>query len=199
MKSKTIQIKENFFDLTAEQIKVSKEMYEGKIIKCLVAPYHTYDQLEKIIPFTKTTYLFPERECSVQQLCGLLSMIVASPLKEEFRIVTTSQNVIIDMVGDCVRVLTEKGEIVPSPIKTFMANIHDIRYSLLENDAHKMSASEKSSGVKAVNKLLDKINSLKSKSITEKERKDLIEQASMIGEPLIENKLKQMIGDIKSK
>jgi len=56
-----MEIQNNLFDLTSEQEATSKMLYNGKIIKCLVAPYHTYNQLEKVIPYTKTTYLFPER------------------------------------------------------------------------------------------------------------------------------------------
>ena len=121
-------IKENLFTLTKEQESTSKMVYDGKIIKCLVAPYHTYETLEKIVPFTKTTYLLPERSMTLPQLKGFISMIVKSPSKEEAKIITVNQNIIMDMADDCVRVLTENGNIVPSPIKTFMANIHDIRY-----------------------------------------------------------------------
>lgn len=56
-----MNISKNLFDLTEDQEKTSKMMYDGKVIKCLVAPYHSYDQLEKVIPYTKTTFLFPER------------------------------------------------------------------------------------------------------------------------------------------
>lgn len=49
-------------------------------------------------------------------------MIVKNPSQEEFRIVTVNQNIIMDMVDDCVRVLTQDGRIVPSPVKTFLAN-----------------------------------------------------------------------------
>jgi len=48
--------------------------YNGKVIKCLVAPYHSYAQLEQTVPFTKTTYLFPEREMSVAQVKTLIKI-----------------------------------------------------------------------------------------------------------------------------
>ena len=97
-----MKINQNLFDLTIDQEATSKMMYNGKVIKCLVAPYHSYTQLEKIVPFTKTTYLFPEREMSISQVKSLISMIAANPSQEEFRIVTANQNIIIDMVGECV-------------------------------------------------------------------------------------------------
>ena len=37
------------------------------------------------------------------------------------------------MIGDNVRIFTQAGNIVPCPIKCLMANIHDIRYNILEN------------------------------------------------------------------
>ena len=92
-----MKINQNLFDLTPEQIETSKMMYSGKVIKCLVAPYHSYQELEKTVSFTKTTYLFPEREASVPQLRNLISMIVANPSTDEFRIITTNQNIIMDM------------------------------------------------------------------------------------------------------
>ena len=88
-----MEINNNLFDLSQEQIETSKMLYSGKIIKCLISPYHTYEQLEKQIPFTKTTYLFPEREVPIPKLKGLISMIVNSPIQEEFRIITTNQNI----------------------------------------------------------------------------------------------------------
>lgn len=65
-------IKENLFDLTPEQIEMSKNIYGGKIIKCLVAPYHSYNQLEKEVTYTKNTFLFPEREMSSSQCSSFI-------------------------------------------------------------------------------------------------------------------------------
>jgi len=191
------KIKPNLFDLSKEEMETSKMLYEGKIIKCLVAPYHTYEQLEKIIPFTKTTYLFPERELPINQLKTIVSRIVQNPSKDEFRIITTNQNIIIDMADACVRVLTEKGDVVPSPVKTFMANIHDIRYSLLENPDHQKSEKEKTEGDKKVNALISKINKAKAKkSITKKEYDLIIGEINLIGEDVISSILKNMAADI---
>lgn len=192
----TPKIPSNLFDLSKEQIETSKMLYDGKIIKCLAAPFHTYAELEKIVPFTKTTYLFPEREAPLDKLSKIVSMIVASPLRDEFRIITANQNILLDMADDCVRVLTQRGEIVPCPIKTFMANIHDIRYSIFENENFMLSKKEESNGIKAVQKIIE---STKVKSITKKKRDELLKQVDMIGEPLIENKLKQMISDLAVK
>ena len=90
------EIKPNLFDLSKEEEQSSKMMYEGKIFKCLVAPYHTYQELEKIIPYTKNTYLFPERDIPSGKLPSLVSMMVKNPSKEEFRIITTNQFIILD-------------------------------------------------------------------------------------------------------
>ncbi len=189
------KFKDGIFDLTPEGIESSKMIYSGKIIKCLVAPYHTYTQLEEVVPFTKNTYLFPEREMSLQQLTRLISMVVNSQSQEEFIIITANQNIIMDMIGECVRVLTEGGDIVYTGTKTFMANIHDIRYNLLENKAHQISDEIKNAGVERINKLITKINL--GGSITNEEYKSMSGEIDIIGEPIIRTKLKQMLRDLK--
>ena len=192
--TKNMKFKENLFDLTAEQIETSKMMYDGKIIKCLVAPYHSYADLEKMIPYTKTTLLFPEREMSVAQVRSLISMIVAKPSNEEYRIVTASQNIIIDMVDACVRVLTEGGEIVNSPCKTFMANIHDIRHYLLENEDHRISKEEQEQSRKKITDIFDYIKS--KKSITSSEYNELKAKIDIIGERIIRIRLMDLLDEI---
>ena len=188
-------INKNLFDLTTDQEDTSKMMYNGKVIKCLVAPYHSYAQLEKIIPFTKTTYLLPEREMSIPQVKSLISMIVANPSQEEFRIITANQNIILDMVGECVRVLTERDEVVYTGTKTFMANIHDIRYDLLENDDHRLSETERTQAHKIISVLIDRVNDT-STPITQTDFDKLIIEINMIGEEIIKRKLKQMSHDL---
>ena len=190
-----MKINQNLFDLEPDQEATSKMMYNGKVIKCLVAPYHSYAQLEKIVPFTKTTYLFPEREMSVAQVKSLISMIVANPSQEEFRIVTANQNIILDMVGDCVRVLTEGDEVVYTGTKTFMANIHDIRYELLENDDHRLSESERTQAHKNIGVLIDRVNDTET-PITKGDFAQLISQINMIGEEFVKSKLREMASEL---
>lgn len=190
-----MKINQNLFDLTPDQEATSKMMYNGKTIKCLVAPYHSYAQLEKIVPFTKTTYLFPEREMSVAQVKGLISMIVANPSQEEFRIITANQNIILDMVGDCVRVLTEGDEVVYTGTKTFMANIHDIRYELLENDDHRLSESERTQAHKNIGVLIDRVNDTAT-PITKGDFAQLVSQINMIGEEFVKRKLREMASEL---
>jgi len=185
-----MNISKNLFDLTEDQEKTSRMMYNGKVIKCLVAPYHSYAQLEKVIPYTKTTLLFPEREMSVTQIKSLISIIVANPSQDEFLIVTTNQNIIMDMVGDCVRVLTEGGDIVYTGTKTFMANIHDIRYELLENDAHRLSESERTESQNKIQTIINRVND--KTPITRTDFTHLVSEIDLIGEPIIKNKLKEM-------
>lgn len=184
-----MKITENLFDLTKEQIDSSKMIYDGKVVKCLVAPYHTHAQLEKIVPYAKNTYLFPERDLSISQIKGLISMIVKSPSNEEFRIVTANQNVILDMIDSSVRVLTESGDVVDCPCKTFMANIHDIRYKILENEDHRLSKEDKTASHDKVQDLIDKVQG---GDITKSNFDKLINEIDIIGEPIISEKLKEM-------
>lgn len=186
-------LKRNLFDLSEEELALSKTMYNGKIIKCLVAPYHTYDQLKNDIECTPTTYLFPERDAGIQQLSHLISIIVNSDKEGEFCIVTTNMNVIMDMVDGCVRVLTEECNVVPSPCKTFMANIHTLRYELLENKAHQVSDEKRQEGKEIINVLIKEVNDARENGATRTEIENLRTKTVMIGEELISNRLLDMI------
>lgn len=183
-------IKENLFDLTPEQIDMSKNIYNGKIIKCLVAPYHSYNQLEKEVTYTKNTFLFPEREMTSSQCSSLISMLVKNPSQDEFLVITANQNIILDMIDGNVRILTEKGDIVDCPTKTFMANIHDIRYSVLENKAHQLSDDEKSEGNKVIQNLIGLVQ--KGSEMTKVEYDALLTKIEIVGEDIIRRKLLQM-------
>lgn len=191
-------IQTNIFDLTQEQISMSKLMYNGNILKCLVAPYHTYSQLENVIPFTKNTYLFPEREASTSQIKSFISLIASKAISEEVIIITTNQNIIMDMIDDCVRVLTENDEILPSPCKTFMANIHDIRYSLLENKEHQKKDKDINLGTDKIRVLINKLSE-KNKNISEEEYIKLKQEVDIIGEPLIRERLNDMLSNFTMK
>jgi hypothetical protein len=127
---------------------------------------------------------------SVTQIKSLISIIVANPSQDEFLIVTTNQNIIMDMVGDCVRVLTEGGDIVYTGTKTFMANIHDIRYELLENDAHRLSESERTESQNKIQNIINRVND--KTPITRTDFTHLVSEIDLIGEPIIKNKLKEM-------
>jgi len=185
------------FDLTKEQESNVKMMYNGKVIKCLVAPYHSYNDLESLIPYTKSTFLFPEREMSEGQANALISNLVASDIKDEIIIITTQMGIILDMV-DGVHVLTQNGTIVDGNTKTFMANIHTIRYELLENPAHRNGTEpiEKTSGENLTNLLIKEIRELSGKSISRTEYDKLKKRVDIIGEDVIRNILKGMLKDI---
>jgi len=191
-----MKFNENLFELDAEQIETSKMIYDGKIIKCLVAPYHSYMVLENDIPYSKTTFLFPEREISAQQVRGFISMIVNSPIQEEIRIITADQTIIGDMVGDCVRVLTEDGDIVKTDTKTFMANIHDIRYTVLQNPDHQTSKAKADIMKEKTNALIEKLHT---KKMTLVEYEEALNFIKLIGEPVIQRALINMMYDVTVK
>lgn len=121
-------------------------------------------------------------------------MVVGSDKKDEVRIITANQNVIMDMIDSSVRVLTEGGDVVPSPCKTFMANIHDIRYNLLENGSHQLSKEEKSQGVDEVNRIISIIQT--SKTLSKDKFDILMTKIRLIGEPIIRNRLVDMSREI---
>lgn len=183
-------IKENLFDLTPEQIDMSKMIYNGKIIKCLVAPYHSYNQLEKEVTYTKNTFLFPEREMPSYQCLNLISLLVNNPAYDEYLIITANQNIILDMIDGNVRILTEKDEIVDCPVKTFLANIHDIRYKVLENKDHQLSEKERSESAKLVQNLVELVQS--GSEMTKVEYDNVCAKIEMVGEKFIRTKLFDM-------
>jgi len=196
------KFKNGLFDLTKEQESNIKMMYNGKIIKCLVAPYHSYNDLESLIPYTKSTFLFPEREMSEGQANSLISNLVASDITDEIIIITTQMGIILDMV-DGVHVLTQNGTIVDGNTKTFMANIHTIRYNLLENPEHRNSSiineENVSLGNKQASNLSNEINDIlnNSKTISKKKYDDLLLKVDLIGEVVIRNILKGMLKRIE--
>lgn len=176
-------ISKEIFKLEEEQEDLTKMFYDGKIIKCLVAPYHTAEYFENNLEWADNIYVFPENSVPRGQLSSLIGMIVASP-KPEVIIITTSNEIITQMVGENVRVFTESGNIVPCPIKCLMANIHDIRYSLLENKDFKDGKGNMvgNFGEGFVNSLIQKINSTE----INKTNYDLFKsKIELVGEDLI--------------
>lgn len=184
-----MKLQNNLFDLSNDEIKTSQLMY-NKVIKCLIAPYHTAKNIE--IEYASNIFMFPEKELSQFQTKQFISMVVNSPLKEVL-IITADLNIILDMVDDCVRILTERDEIIRSPEKTFAANPHTIIYNILNNDAHKISKSERTKYQNDINNVIKKIND--SKTITKQEKDEYLSIIDKIGERIIMVKLKDMINE----
>ena len=200
MKNK-LKLELNLFDMTDEQIEMSKMMYNDKVIKCLVAPYHSFSEIEESLPYSKTTFVYPENEMNINQIKSFISLLVNNTnidVNDEIRIVTKNQNIIMDMIDTNVRVLTENGDILDSPIKTMMANIHDIRYKLLENEEHQLSKTESNRTENYINSLITTINDYvdNDKVMTQSEYDSLVDNIDMIGEELIRNTLKDMVKNI---
>lgn len=182
------------FQMDADQESTTKMFYDGKVIKCLVAPYHTIAYFEENLEWADNTFVFPENTMPVSSLSSLVGMIVASPKYSEALIITTSNEIITQMIGDNVRVMTESGKIVPCPIKTLMANIHDVRYELIENTIFKDGAGEinvSNFGKSQVQGLMDKLNNT---TITSHDQYDSMEAAiCKIGEKVIRNRMMNML------
>ena len=183
------KLPQELFNLSKEEEDLSRMMYNDKIIKCLVAPYHTPETVE--IGWEKTIYLFPEKDISAQQCRSVISMIVANPQITEAKIITANIDIIRDMVDGCVRILTEDGRIIPSPEKTFMANQHTILYCLLQNEEHQIPKNQKNSGNEghdSVQLLLDRLND--NTPITPKEFVEIEMKINLIGEDIIRGIMK---------
>ena len=194
-----MEISEDLFELTQKEESASKRMYGGKIIRCLVAPYHSYDQLENIIPYTPTTYLFPERKISFNGVKKLVSTIVSNPKIMEAKIITTNQNLIRDMVDGCVRILTEHGTIVRSEESTFAANLYYIQGYLLENPDHQKSENERTTAVKEIEKWIEIINDHvnNNKIMSKSDFNDLSEKINWVGDDIISRRLKDLLKGVE--
>ena len=176
-------ISKEIFKLEKEQEDFTKMFYDGKVIKCLVAPYHTAEYFEKNLEWSDNVYVFPENSVPRDRLSSLIGMIVASP-KQEVIIITTSNEIITQMIGENVRIFTQAGNIVPCPIKCLMVNIHDIRYNILENKNFQDGNSNNIAnfGEGFVKSLIDKINTTE----MTKENYDLFKsRIELVGEDVI--------------
>ena len=191
-----MKLDKDLFKLTKEQEETSKTLYNGKIVKCLVVPYHSseedkYDFVsEKIeLDCSENKYMFPEKHLSDGQTSQFM-YLVANGYHQEVLIVTASQNIILDMYDGCVRILTEMNEIVDCPEKTFGANIHTINHSILNNKSHQKPRTDSYGNdfyVKSINEVND------NKSFTQKEYDELMGSIENIGEPLTSTKLRSML------
>ena len=185
------KIEKGFFELSKEEKESSMMMYD-KIIKCLVVPYHIERELE--IEYAPNIYLFPEKEIPKDKCRQFISMVVNNKTEKEALIITADMNIILDMVDDCVRILTENGEIVHSPEKTFAANAHTIIHCVLNNDDHKISKKEKSNSIKEIEDVISMIND--NDTITQKEHDEIMRVINKIGEPIISDRLKDMLSEV---
>ena len=187
-------IESNFIDMSAEDVLMSNSLF-GFTLKCIIAPYHSYEQLKDIVPYTETTFLFPERDVhmSYDKAKGFISML-ANRFKNtnaEIRIVTASMSIIGDLPKECTSILKEDGTLVKNPEKTFLANIHSIRLDILESENYRLSSASKNMMQQLVNDLIDKINS--SLPFNKMDYDDVERKIKTIGEPLIGNKLLEML------
>jgi hypothetical protein len=187
----TQKITKELFKLTPEQEQASIIMY-GKVIKCLIAPYHNIQNIP--LESNDEVYVYPERDLSIQQRKEIVG-IMTNSAKKEICFVTSDLFLILDMIDGCCRILSPDGKIDELYEKTFSANPHTIIYKVIQNDVYVKMYKD---GVKdSRNTINDVITAVNKKTMTQAEydkNKAIIE---LIGEDLIRNKLKQMLRDVK--
>jgi hypothetical protein len=186
------KITKNLFDLTPEQEQSSISIY-GKVIKCLIAPYHSI----KDIPLEPNdeVYVYPERDLNIQQRKEMVG-IMANSAKKEIYFVTSDLFMILDMIDGCCRILTPDGEIEECPEKTFAANPHTIIYEVIHNEYYVKERKNKEMDFKnVIQKIIDDVNDKKGMTLEKYEKtKSTIK---LIGEDLIRVKLLEMLSDVK--
>jgi hypothetical protein len=192
------KFKKGIFDLTPEQESMSKMFYKGKIIKFIIAPYSVYNDLEKFIPYTKNTFLFPEREMNMEQLRGFVSMLVELDTEEEIIVVTKEQSIILDMIDGCVRVMDYRGTLHECPCKTMMANIHTIQCDILQNEKFAPTKDSRNEMKGAINTIIKTVNDKKESGnkFEINEYNTLKMKIDVIGEQLIRVKLQEMLSSV---
>jgi len=82
-------------------------------------PITQANTLRKNLECVDNIYAFPENSIPRDRLSSLIVMIVTST-KQEVIIITTSNEIITQMIGDNVRIFTQAGNIVPCTIKCLM-------------------------------------------------------------------------------
>lgn len=183
-----MKLQPNLFDLSESDINMSKMMYNDKIVKCLIAPYHNQRNIE--MEYAENIFMFPEKEMSQNQTRNFISMIANSKFKEVL-IITAEVNIIYDMIDCCVRILTEFDTIIPSPEKTFAANQHTIIHDILNNKSHQKTEQQKTKTHSDINRIIERINSRK--PITKEEYDSMLIIINTIGEEIISGQLKKML------
>lgn len=194
-----LKIPKEIFNLSDEEIEISETIYDGKHIKCLVAPYHSFSELSKVLDNNTDTYLFPENDqlMTYQKTIGFISMVVNKHPTNTPIVITTSQSIISDIVDGCVRILTEKGDIVPCPTKTFLANLYDIKTHVLENKDLQLSKSEHSKAQSHISGIIDNINNAVNNGCSEEYFNKLKDSIKDIGEEIIVFQLNNKLKEIK--
>jgi len=187
----TTKITKNLFDLTQSQIDSSISMY-GKVIKCLIAPYHNIQNIP--LESNDEVYVYPERDLSIQQRKEMVG-VMANSNKKEICFVTSDLFLILDMIDCCCRILTPDGKIEELYEKTFSANPHTIIYKILQNDVYEKLYKD---GVKDYrNKINDIIKVIVDvKTMTKSEYDKNMAVIELIGEDLIRNKMKSMMRNV---
>lgn len=188
------KISKSLFELTKKDKAMSVQMY-GKVIKCLIAPYHNITNIP--IESNNTTYVYPERDLDIQQRKEIVSVMANSALPEVC-FVTSDVFIIRDMIDCCTRVLTPEGKIESTPQKTFAANHHTVLHEILADEHHIDQYKEgKTKSTDIINKVIKDLQTKKTMSFSEKEAHRAI--INSIGEDLISHKLMEMLDDIKLK
>ena len=186
-------MKENKFELTEEEVKTSIEIY-GKVIKCVIAPYHTpwnvtETEVGKLV--AESIITFPERIISAKDCKFYIKNLVEDKSgAKEVLIITSNTDIISDMIRQNVRLLDKDGELHEIDLKPFLANVHDIRnlMGLMNND--NFSSDLLKDQIEKICNCTDKNQPLKDEELIGK----IIDS---IGDPLIVNIMERQFEDAK--
>ena len=180
------KIKSTLFELSKEEKESSISMY-GKIVKCLVAPYHRYDTIP--LESNNDVYVYPERDLTISERKNLMSIIAKSD-KKEIKLVTSDVFIIKDIIKDCIKILKFDGSIISCPVQTFAANEHTILLEVLQND------DDNAQTTIWHNKIYKIMTDLNKKTISKTLYKEYKETIQLIGEDMIRIPLEKMLNKI---
>lgn len=165
------------FDITEEQAEVSRKLF-GRIVKCIVAPNHTYDQMIEMVS-NKNVHIFPERDISKTKAREFINDNLEKEKGEkstnDILIITSETSIITDIPGELVRVMDLKNELHMCPIKTFHANIIDVEMDLFRNSNFTDTDESKEFRTNQMEKIIEKVQEVKTekRKLLPKEREGI--------------------------
>ena len=178
-----MKITKDLFKLTPEQKEKSLLVY-GKIVKCIIAPYHTIDSIT--LESYDNINFFPERNLTILQRKEFINEKLKT--SDEILVITSDLFIITDVINECAKILSKNNTLDECYTKTFGANPHSILFKILTNDSDRNN--DKYFYVEKINKV---ITSIQENKINKDDLSICKTIINSIGEDVVSTQLKSML------
>jgi hypothetical protein len=182
------------FSLSEEEIKESEKIYRGRVIKFLITPFHTFNDLKEVFNNTPQVVLFPERDLNYYETKQYIKNLLISEkiFVSEILIVTSNFNILKDAIRSSSRVLDFNGKVQPCHIEGFglAVNIHTLDLEVFSEFG---CPKKYNYGEDLINNIITEVNESESLDVLDQERLMCI--SNNIGEEIIRDKIVEMILD----